>query len=447
MVTGDRAQRKMARPRAALRDIVDLTLSSVDKKSKATERPVRLCNYMDVYNSTFITDGLDFMVATATDREIARCGLMRGDVVITKDSEKHDDIGVPALVREDVPNLICGYHLAILRPRPQQVIGDYLIYALSAAQVQHQFHGYANGVTRFGLRKGDIGLVEVPLPPVSEQRAIAHILGTLDNKIELNRRMNETLEEMAHALFKSWFVDFDPVRAKMEGRDMGLPQSIADLFPHRLMDSEIGEIPDGWAVFCLHQLANHHTKSTSPARSQGMEYEHLSIPAYDAGQQPAIELGADIRSNKTLVPKGAVLLSKLNPRIPRVWVPGNPTGRPQICSTEFLVFTPRPPASRGLLFALFFSQRFRVLLKSFVTGTSKSHQRVPPSALKSHEVLAGSSQVFTVFGDVIAGMVARILTNRSETNTLTALRDTLLPKLVSGDIRVPDAERALESVT
>ena len=90
--------------------------------------------------------------------------------------------------------------------------------------------------------------LDCPLPPLAEQRAIAHILGTLDDKIELNRRMNETLEAMARALFKSWFVDFDPVRAKAEGRDPGLPKPLADLFPARLVDSELGEIPEGWEV-------------------------------------------------------------------------------------------------------------------------------------------------------------------------------------------------------
>lgn len=93
--------------------------------------------------------------------------------------------------------------------------------------------------------------VEVSVPPLSEQRAIAHILGTLDDKIELNRRMSETLEAMARALFKSWFVDFDSVRAKAEGRDPGLPKPLADLFPARLVDSELGEIPEGWEVGCV----------------------------------------------------------------------------------------------------------------------------------------------------------------------------------------------------
>ena len=282
--------------------------------------------------------------------------------------------------------------------------------------------------------------IEVSVPPLPEQRAIAHILGTLDDKIELNRRMNKTLEAMAQALFKSWFVDFDPVRAKMVGRDTGLPQDLADLFPDRLVESEMGEVPEGWQVFRLDKLIHHHTRSTSPFRFPELEYEHFSIPAYDAGQHPAVEPGAAIRSNKTVVPDDAVLLSTLNPRIARVWVPPDSMGRPQVCSTEFLAFTPKPPANRSLLFALFGDQHFRALLKSFVTGTSKSHQRVPPRALKSHQVLAGSPRLFAVYGEATGGMLARILKNRSEAATLTALRDTLLPELISGEIRLEEAE-------
>ena len=286
-------------------------------------------------------------------------------------------------------------------------------------------------------------LREIWWPPLdsSEQRAIAQVLGTLDDKIELNRRMNETLEAMARALFKSWFIDFDPVRAKMEGRDTRLPQDIADLFPDRLVDSEMGEMPEGWEVFRLDQLAKHHTRSTSPSRVPGIEYEHFSIPAYDVGQCPVVEPGSAIKSNKTLVLKDAVLLSKLNPRIPRVWMPAESKGRPQVCSTEFLVFTSRPPANRSLLFALFADESFRALLKSMVTGTSSSHQRVPPKALRIQDVLAGSPSVFRVFGEVVGSLLARGLRNRSEVTTLAALRDTLLPKLISGEIRVPVANQ------
>ena len=194
------------------------------RKTKPGETPVRLCNYTDVYYNQYIRSDMDFMAATATDREISRCSLFDGDVVITKDSEKDDDIGVPAYVSENIDDLVCGYHLVILRPKSDKIDGQYLFYSLGAREAQHQFHARANGVTRFGLRKADIGTISVPLPPLSEQRRIARILGAFDDKIELNRRMNETLEEMARAIFKDWFVDFGPVRAKMEGREAYLPE-------------------------------------------------------------------------------------------------------------------------------------------------------------------------------------------------------------------------------
>ena len=124
--------------------------------------------------------------------------------------------------------------------------------------------------------------MRIPLPPRREQRAIAHILGTLDDKIELNRRMNETLEAMARALFKSWFVDFDPVRAKAEGRDPGLPKPLADLFPDRLVDSELGEIPEGWEVRCFGDVVEQVRDQENPLSVAGSTRQSTDddIPAF-----------------------------------------------------------------------------------------------------------------------------------------------------------------------
>ncbi|MCY3946909.1 MAG: restriction endonuclease subunit S [Anaerolineaceae bacterium] len=276
----------------------------------------------------------------------------------------------------------------------------------------------------------------VSLPKLSEQRAIAHILGTLDDKIELNRRMNETLEAMAQVLFKSWFVDFDPVRAKMEGRDTGLPPHIADLFPDRLVPSELGEIPAGWDTYSLDELATHHSKTLAPSSSPESEFEHYSIPAFDTGFSPAIELGSAIKSNKTIVPDNAILLSKLNPEIPRVWIPEHRDSRKQICSTEFLVFTPAGPGQLSLLFSLFTDESFRALLQSMVTGTSKSHQRVPVRALKKCVVLSGTSELFSLFDRLVSPNLRSVLENRVMSRTLADLRDALLPKLMSGEVKV-----------
>ena len=285
-------------------------------------------------------------------------------------------------------------------------------------------------------------LASIPYPNLSaaEQRAIAHILGTLDDKIELNRRMNETLEAMVRALFKSWFVDFDPVRAKMAGRDTGLPSHLADLFPDRLVDSELGEIPEGWEVESLEMIAQLEKATVKPEDHATEEFEHFSLPAYDSGQLPALDLGSTIKSNKTLVPSQAVLLSKLNPEIQRVWLPASASSRRQISSTEFLVFTPKPPIGRAGLYALFNTQSFRDLLKGMVTGTSKSHQRVAPKSLVTQGIISPADILTNEFEALAWPMLERTLRNKSENHTLAALRDTLLPKLISGELRAKQVE-------
>ena len=137
---------------AALADVVELRLSSVDKKTVPDERAVRLCNYSDVYHHRVIRTGRDYMEATATEREIRNCALRLGDVIITKDSETAADIGVPAVVGEEVPDLVCGYHLAILRPSKADLDGHFLFHALGDHGAKRQFRRYASGITRYGPR-------------------------------------------------------------------------------------------------------------------------------------------------------------------------------------------------------------------------------------------------------------------------------------------------------
>ena len=142
-----------------------------------------------------------------------------------------------------------------MRARSDQLDRGYLKYYLLSDYYQSQVLSFATGSAQLNYGPMHLRQMFIVLPPLSEQRAIADILGALDDKIDLNRKMSETLEAMARALFKSWFVDFDPVRAKMEGRDPGLPKEIADLFPSRMVESELGEIPDGWEMESLDQIA------------------------------------------------------------------------------------------------------------------------------------------------------------------------------------------------
>jgi type I restriction enzyme S subunit len=284
----------------------------------------------------------------------------------------------------------------------------------------------------------------IALPPLPEQRAIAHILGTLDDKIELNRRMSETLEAMARALFKSWFVDFEPVRAKAEGRDAGLPKPLADLFPACFVDSELGEIPEGWEVGRFGDVVEQLRDQENPLSFPNALYRHFSIPAFDDGQTAKIEPGEGIKSLKSRVPPGVILMSKLNPEIERVWMVDVRTDDRAVCSTEFLVLRARPPFTRGYVYCLGRSPLFRTQIQGLVTGTSKSHQRAQVESVLNLAVIKPPSRIVATFERSAAGMLARTLECRRDGRTRAALRDALLPPLISGGLRVRSAEKFID---
>ncbi|AGX88617.1 restriction endonuclease subunit S [Candidatus Symbiobacter mobilis] len=159
-----------------IKHVVDVRFSGVDKHSHDDETPVRLCNYTDVYKNDRITGDMDLMRATATRAEIARLTLKAGDVILTKDSETPDDIGVPAWVPEDLPGVVCAYHLGLLRPEPDRVLGEFLFLAIGSTRTAQQFHVLATGVTRFALGKHDVKNTVIALPPVSEQQALCRCI-------------------------------------------------------------------------------------------------------------------------------------------------------------------------------------------------------------------------------------------------------------------------------
>ena len=339
------------------------------------------------------------------------------------------------------PNVLparVNQHVAIIRPDPTKLSPQFLRYFLVCPEVQTTLLSWAgSGGTRNALTKGMIESFEVRAPKdVSEQRAIAHILGTLDDKIELNRRMNGTLEAMARALFKSWFVDFDPVRAKRAGRDPALPKHLADLFPDRLVDSPIGVIPRGWELRSLAEVAERLHDPCNPELTPDLPIDHFSIPAFDDGQTARKEFGKHIRSVKLRVPASAVLVSKLNPEIERVWLADPTSDRQALCSTEFLVLHARSPFKRSFVYCLARSPKFRRAIEGLATGTSKSHQRARADAILSLQVAYPPSATVHAFDKTASGMLDRTLSLRREIDNLVDLRDTLLPKLVSGDVRI-----------
>ncbi len=182
---------------SSLGNIADIRFSNVDKKSDfENEEPVKLCNYMDVYSNSKITNSLPFMQATAKDREIKKFSLLKNDVIITKDSETPDDIAVSAYVSEDLKSVVCGYHLAMLRPEQSLISGEYLNHLFGLDDIQHYFYLLANGITRFGLTTDAINNAYIIYPPLPEQKKIAAILTSVDTVIEKTQAQIDKLKDL-----------------------------------------------------------------------------------------------------------------------------------------------------------------------------------------------------------------------------------------------------------
>ena len=368
------------------------------------------------------------------DRErLSKYSLHNGDIVFSRVGS----VDRRALVRKAENGWLFSGRCLRVRPDPNKIDSTYLSYFFGLPSFKEHIRAIAVGATMPSLNTQILSDVVVPHPcDLNEQRAIAHVLGTLDDKIELNRRMNETLEAMARVLFKSWFIVFDPVHAKMAGRDPGLPQHLADLFPDRLVDSELGPIPEGWEVGCFGYVVEQLRDKENPFASPDKLFHHFSIPAFDEDQWPKVERGADIKSQKSRVLPGTVLLSKLNPEIERVWLIDIDENEQAVCSTEFLVLRPRPPYGRSFSYCLSRSPAFRKRVSSLVTGTSKSHQRAQADAVLGLPVVLCPKSLAESFEKRVAAFLQMTEVNRRESRTIAAQRDVLLPKLISGEIKV-----------
>ena len=283
-------------------------------------------------------------------------------------------------------------------------------------------HALRGGSGQPLINQTSLKSLEVPERSFADQKAIAHILGTLDDKIELNQKMNQTLEEMAKAIFKSWFVDFDPVRAKAEGRPTGLPPEISDLFPDELVDSEIGETPKGWVVT---DLAN------SAAIKGGKQIKNVSndssgcVPVYGGNGIMGWTDRSNVDSFTVIFGRVGANCGSVNWVYDKAWIGNNASSVTPKENNEFLL--------QVLLMKDFQGMRSGSA-QPFISNTSLGQLRfVYP--------VNGPAKMYCEVARPI-----RLLQENSkrEIKILSELRDTLLPKLISGELRIPDAEKFLE---
>ena len=308
--------------------------------------------------------------------------------------------------------------------------------------ITQDINGMDSGSAIPSTSREDFYGLSVVVPPLPEQRAIAHVLGTLDDKIELNRRMNETLEAMARALFKSWFVDFDPVRAKMEGRWRrgeslpSLPAEHYDLFPDSLVPSELGEIPEGWGVGTVSQLSKRIQNGGTPTRSEPTYWEPRDIPWLTSGEvrQSFVLDTLDYISRRGLEHSSAKMISA---RSILVALYGATAGqvsmniRPLTTNQAVSAIIP----SDGNRYFCLISLKLQVgELANRAIGSAQ--QNLSKQAVESTNVVLPPIKLRLVFDSIVEGSFERIFANLSESHALAAQRDALLPRLVSGEVRI-----------
>ncbi|GAB3369638.1 restriction endonuclease subunit S [Lysobacter rhizosphaerae] len=422
----------------SLADLYEFS-SGLSKPRSAFGTGYPFLSFKDVFYNSAVPTRLTELV-NSTEQERVRGSVRRGDVFLTRTSETMDELGMSCVALADIKDATFNGFTKRLRPRvPNRVAPEFARYYFRSPTFRQDIYSMSSLSTRASLNNEMLERLTITFPTYNAQRVIGNTLGALDERIDSLRQTNATLEAIVQALFKSWFVDFDPVRAKAEGREPeGMDAVTAALFPSEFEDSELGPIPMGWRCVRFGDVATQSKGSINPGARPEQKFEHYSLPAFDAGQLPLSEGGEAIKSNKTPVPSGAVLVSKLNPHIPRIWFVGD-VAENSVCSTEFLVWAPKPGIGSTFVYCLASSLAFNSVMRQLVTGTSNSHQRVKPDQLAEVQVAAISDSSAVAFESIAAPLLRQVERNRQRAATLAQLRDTLLPRLISGKLRLPEA--------
>ena len=382
-------------------------------------------------------------VDAAKASELSRHRLRLGDILFARRGAQAT--GLSAIVDERFEGALCGTGALLLRVQSTRVDPRYLSMFLSSEAAYVWLRTHAVGAVMPNLNTAIIQALPISLPRIHEQQRIAGFIGALDNRITLLRETNATLEAIAQALFKSWFVDFDPVRAKMEGRTPeGMDEATAALFPDGFETSELGEVPRGWRVGQVADLGDvvcGKTPPTSAPENYGGDVPFITIPdmhdllAVTTTARSLSKLGADSQPKKYL-PPGAICVSCIA-------TPGLVVRVTTTAQTNQQINSVIPHRKWGSSFPLFLLRRIGDAVRSGGSGGSVFHN-LSKSGFEQLPVLLTEPELADRFNAVIDPLVEKIVANQLQTQTLSTLRDTLLPRLISGQLRLPEAQAAVE---
>ncbi|MCY3507178.1 MAG: restriction endonuclease subunit S [Chloroflexi bacterium] len=410
-------------------------------------------NYLDTGNITAnrISEFQHLVVGRDKVPSRARRKCQVGDIVYSTVRPNQRHFGI---LRELPDNFLASTGFATIRAREGRACTGFLYWFLAQDHIVDHLHTIGEHSTSAypSIKPSDIATLEISLPPLDEQRAIAHVLGTLDDKIELNRRMNETLEAMARALFRSWFVDFEPVRAKMEGRWRpgeslpGLPAHLHPLFPDRLVPSELGDIPEGWEVRTLGDLVeverglSYKGSGLSP---DGMPLYNLNSIYEGGGYKPeGIKHYAGDYKARHLVRPGEVVVANTEQGHDRLLI-GYAAVVPHTATAQGLfshhLYRVRPADESGLtpdfICALLNTPAIQGVVSGYANGTTVN--MLPLDALRLPSIAVPAQALTMLFGTVAKANRERQEQMAEQSSMLASLRTLLLPELVSGELRLP----------
>ena len=395
---------------------------------KLTDTGPFVVRTQDIITGVFRADQAGRVSEETYAERIARVTPSRGDLLYSREGTYFGIAAeVPAKTR------IClGQRMVLIRPDKRRLDFGFLRHWLNSPIMAAHIHGYRDGSVAERLNLPTMRALPILIPPLAEQKAIAAVLGALDDKIELNRRINATLEAMARALFQSWFVDFDPVRAKLDGgKPVGLDPATAALFPDSFQESALGEIPHGWRLGTLGELVQLRTDrvDATPAKD-GTRYialEDMPVKSIDLSN---FQLGSAVNSSITAFRKGDVLFGSMRPYFHKVGL----AFFDGITRTTTFVLRPRKDCFRHFALLHFFSDDVVAHSTTASVGTTIPYVRW--DSMESYCIPIPSDSLLDTFEKTVSPFVQRIAAQGEESRTLATLRDTLLPKLLSGELSV-----------
>lgn len=285
---------------------------------------------------------------------------------------------------------------------------DYLCYLINSMDLS----GYITGSAQPKLSQANMNAISLNLPDRLIQDKIVSILGLLDTKISTNNEINKNLEQQAQAIFQSWFINFD---------------------------QSDGEMPLSWHIVKLGDIATIKTNTFSPNKNPEIVLEHYSIPAYDEHRYPVFEIASGVKSNKYILTPQSVMISKLNPDTKRVWRPMCLSDN-AVSSTEFIIFEANNPAYKDYIYSIIDSAPFSDWMCAHTTGSTNSRQRTTPSTTLEYSIAMADEATILNFCSIVTPMYEQIAQNLCENQRLSKIRDSLLPKLISGELDVSDIE-------